>query len=288
MFTLTDNSRRVGDSIDERMDPNRAGARIFWEHVARYRFAAGFVAGRSVLDVACGLGYGAIGLKRAGASAVLALDRDASTCQRVLHEARRHPVDHAPRIVRADALRLPLADAAVEVVVSFETLEHLTDPARFLDECVRVLRPGGRLIISTPNRPVYREGTDGVDNPHHLRELDAEEFRDLLTPRFARFDLYGQTPYHAPWWRTASLRAERSAWLKIRGFWRVASWLCPRRRSDLDPTLRHLAPAIVAGEVGDCSGPSWAQAFDPFAIRPWTDERHDSPWYLLAVAVRDG
>ena len=132
----------------ERMVPEEAHARIFWEHVARYRFAKEFVRGKRVLDIACGEGYGAAGLARAGARSVVGIDVSADVCD---HARRKYGLD-----ARAgDAQAIPLPDRSIDVIVSFETIEHVDQPGVFLGECARVLVPDGMLIVSTPNRPVY-------------------------------------------------------------------------------------------------------------------------------------
>ncbi len=75
---------------------------------------------------------------------------------------------------------LPLPDASVDVVVNFQVIEHLWDQPQFITECLRVLRPAGRLLISTPNRITFTPGSDTPVNPFHTRELNAAELRELL------------------------------------------------------------------------------------------------------------
>ncbi len=103
-------------------------------------------------------------------------------------------------------------------------------------ECARVLVADGTLIISTPNRPVYR-GEYG-QNPFHLIEFDQDEFVELLRTHFNSVRLYTQFPRSVAWWSVRSLAAEHSPWLKIKGFWRLSAWFCPAIRSDLSPAIR--------------------------------------------------
>ena len=138
----------VLDPTDERMIPESAGAGTFWEHIYRYAFACRHVEGKRVLDIACGEGYGSSALQKAGAANVIGVDISESTCA---HAREKYRLD--ARQGRAELI--PLHDNCVEVVVSFETIEHVPDPGAFLDECVRVLKPGGIIIISTPNKDVY-------------------------------------------------------------------------------------------------------------------------------------
>jgi SAM-dependent methyltransferase len=84
-----------------------------------------------------------------------------------------------------------LPDDGFDVVVSFETIEHLAQQAEMLAEIRRVLKPEGVLIISSPNRPVYSEGRN-YHNEFHVKELDFAEFDALLQPHFGQVDYYGQ------------------------------------------------------------------------------------------------
>jgi len=156
-----------------------------FEHLHRYLLARTVVAGRRVLDIACGEGYGAALLADSAARVVgVDIDRDA-----IRHAAGRY-VRPNLYFFQADAQRFALAPASVDVVVSFETLEHFPDQAPFLAALKRVLVPGGVLLISTPNKGEYNREAD--PNPHHARELDRAEFVALLGRYFANVQVYGQ------------------------------------------------------------------------------------------------
>jgi SAM-dependent methyltransferase len=143
----------------------------FRRHEAAYRWVAATVplAGRTVVEAGVGEGYGGQVLADAGAAVVLGLDLDATTL--------RHVVRSYPPVlpVRANLVRLPCRSGSVDVVVSNQVVEHLWDQAGFVAECARVLRPGGRLVLTTPNRRTFPPG-----NPFHSRELDAAELADLV------------------------------------------------------------------------------------------------------------
>jgi ubiquinone/menaquinone biosynthesis C-methylase UbiE len=176
---------RAGGRRSEEHLANDPRSELWGEHRARYRFAARWAAGCRVLDVATGAGFGLQMLDQAGANA-LGVDLD----PQALAEARA--LAPTSRLVRADAARLPLPDASIDLVTSFETLEHVPDAWALLVELRRVLQPSGRLVLSTPNRafatPAHHR------NPFHVREFEAAELRELLEALFARVQLFGQRP----------------------------------------------------------------------------------------------
>ncbi len=128
-----------------------------------------------VLEAGVGEGYGAALLSDV-AQRVVGLELEAVTAS---HVRRRYGLD----VVRADLQRLPLPDASVDVVVNLQVIEHLWDQPGFLRECARVLRPGGRLHCSTPNRLTFSPGNaldDRPLNPFHTRELAAADLTAML------------------------------------------------------------------------------------------------------------
>lgn len=157
-----------------------------YEHWHRYAWAAGLVAGCDVLDAACGEGYGSH-LLAARARSVTGLDigQDA-----IAHARERYGRDNL-RFDHGDATKLPYEDDCFDVVVSFETLEHLEAQQTLLAGFRRVLRPGGFLIVSSPDKKTYSDET-GYDNPFHVRELYRDELESLLAASFPAFRLYGQ------------------------------------------------------------------------------------------------
>jgi SAM-dependent methyltransferase len=92
----------------------------------------------------------------------------------------------------ADGVRMPLCKEAFDVVVSFETLEHIRPYRGFLAECKRVLRDNGTLVCSTPNRRLFSPNIQKPLNPFHVHEFWPEEFRELLSNYFSDISLYGQ------------------------------------------------------------------------------------------------
>jgi SAM-dependent methyltransferase len=100
-------------------------------------------------------------------------------------------------VMQANLADLPLPDESVDVVVSFQVIEHLWDQAQFVAECARVLRPSGLLMVSTPNRITFSPGRDTPINPFHTRELNAEELTQLLAGAgFSQVSISGL--FHGP------------------------------------------------------------------------------------------
>ncbi|HEX6136073.1 MAG TPA: class I SAM-dependent methyltransferase [Casimicrobiaceae bacterium] len=193
----------------ERYVPGTAGE-IAHEHWHRYAFARRFAANRRVADVACGEGYGC-GVLAEVAAHVTGIDIDART----LDHARRTYVHRANvTFVQGSAAALPLADASIDAVVSFETIEHLAaaDQPRMLAEFARVLAPDGVLVLSSPNRPQYSDAR-GYANPFHVHELDRDELARLLAPHFPAQRWHCQRRYlgSALWAEEANGRYETLA-----------------------------------------------------------------------------
>lgn len=156
------------------------------EHIHRYFLARHFCRGKDVLDVASGEGYGAALLAQV-ASSVIGVD---IADDAVEHAAQNYVRDRLS-FRKGDGTQLPVADASVDAVVSFETIEHLHDHQRFLTEIRRVLRPGGFLILSTPERDIYSP-PDQASNPHHIHELTRREFYTLVRRHFPVARFFGQ------------------------------------------------------------------------------------------------
>ncbi|HZZ47974.1 MAG TPA: class I SAM-dependent methyltransferase [Pseudonocardia sp.] len=162
----------------------------FRRHEAAYLHLSERCTDAVVLEAGCGEGYGAALLART-ARRVVGLDYDAAT---VTHVARRYG---QVSVLRGNLASLPIRTRAVDVVVNFQVIEHLWDQAAFLDECARVLRPGGSLLISTPNRITFSPGRDTPLNPFHTRELSGTELHQLLTDAgFVVHELLGL--HHGP------------------------------------------------------------------------------------------
>ena len=161
---------------------------IRYEHWHRYAFASRLARGRRVLDAACGEGYGSALLARVAAS-VLGVDISAET---VAHAAARYAGRANLRFEAGDATALDaLPDASFDLIVSFETLEHVEAQERMLDGFARLLASDGVLVLSSPDKRTYSEAA-GFRNEFHVRELYRDELEALLAARFPARRLFGQ------------------------------------------------------------------------------------------------
>jgi SAM-dependent methyltransferase len=158
------------------------------EHLHRYLLAREWCRGKDVLDVASGEGYGAALLAQVARTMVgVEIAPDA-----VVHACDAYAAANL-RFIVGDARRLPNPDATFDVVVSFETIEHFAEHAAFLAEIRRVLRPGGLLIVSTPDRDNYSPA-ETPPNPYHVHEMTGTEFQSLLQMHFAEVRVLSQRP----------------------------------------------------------------------------------------------
>jgi ubiquinone/menaquinone biosynthesis C-methylase UbiE/glycosyltransferase involved in cell wall biosynthesis len=170
----------------ERFTPEMTGD-IRHEHQHRYALAGEFVAGKDVLDIASGEGYGAAYLAR-HAHSVIGVDIDQEAID---HSRLRYAGLQNVEFRTGSCAAIPLNDHSVDIVTSFETLEHHAEHTEMMREIKRVLRPNGILLISSPNRPVYSEEPNFV-NPFHVKELDYREFADLVKTHFRFVQILGQ------------------------------------------------------------------------------------------------
>jgi SAM-dependent methyltransferase len=176
----------------------------YWyrRHVAVYEWIAERCAGQRVADLACGEGYGSDLLARRAAQ-VIGVD------------ANPEAFEHARARYRRDNLRFQRGlvedfDEQVDAVVFLQTIEHIHEPERVLD---RIAGMAAAAYISTPNRlTLAPPGAEKSDNPWHLREYDAGEYRALLEPHFSSVELLGV--FHARKLRAHEL-AIRLGWDRI-------------------------------------------------------------------------
>ncbi|MCG3200613.1 MAG: Ubiquinone biosynthesis O-methyltransferase [Gammaproteobacteria bacterium] len=167
---------------DLHMDMSREFGPRSDAHMVRYAQAAEWVRpGDTVLDCACGLGYGsAILAARSAAGRVIGVDIDpASVSYAQRHFAARYGIEFMASS-GTDLAAIP--DRSIDLIASFETIEHVEDYHALIAEFARVLKPDGRIVASVPNLWVDETGRD--PNPHHFHAFDWEKFRAAFDSRF--------------------------------------------------------------------------------------------------------
>ena len=169
----------------ERYIPAEQG-KVRLEHQHRYAILKDIVKNKDVLDVACGEGYGSSFIAETARS-VVGVDISDDVIRHASMTYRKSNLE----FVKSNAIELDFTDASFDIVVSFETIEHLIEQAQMLAELKRVMRDDGILVISSPNRPIYSEES-GEHNTYHLKELDFKEFNKLLKIQFPVIQYFGQ------------------------------------------------------------------------------------------------
>ncbi len=185
----------------ERFVPSCTG-QLLYEHLHRYAVAAALADGKRVLDIACGEGYGA-NLLAATAAQVIGVD----IASEVIAHARQAYRKENLIFREGSCLNIPVEDHSIDLVVSFETIEHIDEPLAFLQEIKRVLAVDGALIMSSPDKAEYTDRT-GATNPFHKQELYHEEFLLLLKQHFKRCRIGKQKLVAGSWIAADDLAAE--------------------------------------------------------------------------------
>lgn len=169
--------------VSERMVPEyHKGHSIYGEHFVRYEAVKDIVNNKIVLDIASGSGYGAKMISRT-AKKVYGID----VSDEAINYANKTYYSKNIEYIVGDGETIPLKDSSVDVVVSFETIEHIKDYKKFIGEVFRVLRKDGLLILSTPNELEFAEG-----NHFHLHEFEENELKELVKTNFNYIKMYYQ------------------------------------------------------------------------------------------------
>ena len=180
------------DFTGERVIPGQVEPDLWAEHLSRYRFAASIAASLGhpldILDLGCGAGYGTAALAQHAASATgLDIAPDA-----VSYAGQHYQLPNL-RFLAASVTDVPLPDSHFDLITAFEVIEHIADGTSLLIEARRLLRPGGLLLVSTPNTTYYAETrAEQGPNPFHVREYTYDEFTAALADVFPYYAVYLQ------------------------------------------------------------------------------------------------
>ena len=204
---------------------------IWYEHWHRYAFARSLCEGKRVLDAACGEGYGSNLLAQV-AREVVAVDL---STQAIAHARQRYATEANLRFEEADATQLPALGGKFDVIVSFETLEHLHAQEELLAGFASQLADDGILLISSPDKHTYSD-LAGHQNEFHVRELYRPDFEALLARHFPHRRLYGQ-----------KLLFQSTLWaLDVDWQQRSEAWTADQAAASLNPGLGYAPLYFVA------------------------------------------
>jgi len=222
----------------------------YWyrRHLVVYEWIASQVAGLRVLDMACGEGYGASTLADRGAESVVGVDANPEAFEHAQLRYTRPGLSFERGLVETWG-----EPGSFDAVTFLQTIEHVQDPVAVLEHFKRLLTPGGIAYVSTPNLlTLAPAGAEKSDNPWHVKEYRAHEFRELCESAFESVTVYGL--YHA-----GKLRAHevvlRLGWDRVHKALGISGWFYDR-----------FTPAIAADDFVLSAVRPLSQALDFLAI----------------------
>lgn len=186
----------------ERLVPGIEG-KIAAEHLHRYAMALELSIGKSVLDIASGEGYGS-NLLADYAAKVVGIDISGEA---ILHSKTSYPRENLT-FKQGDVRAIPCEDGSFDLIVSFETIEHISDHSQMFSELKRVLKSDGVLIISTPEKSIYSDQVN-YSNPFHEKELYEKEFIGLISKEFDFHHMFYQKYRSGSFLLSGQNRSER-------------------------------------------------------------------------------
>lgn len=236
----------------------------FARHIFAYEYAASLAKGLSVLDLGCSEGYGS-SLLAGTAGSVTGLDRSAAA---ITNAAAAHTAPNL-RFVRADALSTGMPSSSFDLICAFQIIEHFSDPAAFLTEIKRLLKPGGRAVISTLNRDI----SGSVFNPYHPVEYNRADFERALLAVFGRANILGVFADAGTMEEMRAFKSRAAAMLKLDIFGL-------RRLAGLYPFRRLYDLAVILARLSSRGSPDRTHAFNVSADGP------EKAMDLIAVCVK--
>ena len=264
-------SIKSNSSTPERLLPNtRDWDMGFPDHKQRYEFASKFCIDKTVLDTACGVGYGANILIQNGAKFVQAID----ISDEAITIARNNFPDQQISFCIDDCEIISSISQKVQSIVALECLEHFSAPEKFLSRCVELLENSGTLILSTPNvKALRRFYNTKPQNPYHVHEYTYQELSNFLNSYFNEITFHFQvkSPFlelHEDITRFVNFSFRASPFYKLRLRLRYLF-----KRPSLDPFIRPYLPSFEDFEISPTiSDPDRAWVFIVVCKRPKTSK----------------
>jgi SAM-dependent methyltransferase len=153
----------------ERVSREASDNFVFQRSILAYHYAAEIISG-DVLEIGTGTGYG-VEILAPKCKRFITVDKFLDPSVPQVENVEQHQMVVPP---------IGFESGSFDFVVSFQVIEHIKDDTQFVREVARVLRPGGKFIVSTPNAPMSL-----TRNPWHIREYTAEELQNLLSISFS-------------------------------------------------------------------------------------------------------
>ncbi len=179
---------------NERIIPGSVSQAALSEHFARYLFAKKYSQGKRVLNVASGCGYGSE-ILNSSAREIFNID----ISEQLVAYGNLNYGNYKNHFLTMDAQKMAFPDKYFDLIVTFETFEHLPKYSNFLTECHRVLKDNGKIILSMPNKKITSPSFDKPVNMFHFKEWTIEEFERIIDGKYQIDRFYGQnftTPNH--------------------------------------------------------------------------------------------
>jgi 2-polyprenyl-3-methyl-5-hydroxy-6-metoxy-1,4-benzoquinol methylase len=253
---------------------NREAYLLYLIHLATYKYCIPLVRGKKVLDYGCGTGYGTSFISEYCAQ-ITGID--------ISLEAVNYAESHfsAPnlsylQIKPTEIAPLPFSDRFFEVVLSFQVIEHVQDISAYLREIDRVLAPGGRVVIATPDRSARLFSFQKPWNMWHLREFTQKQLKDILSEYFSDVSVL-QTGGKPEILQTELKRVGRLKWLML-------PFTLPFIPENVRKASLRLLKDLRYNLSSNSRGPSFTPDFDETAIRISAHENFSVD--LVAVASK--